>query len=748
MKYFAFILVLFLSACVDLRLMQRDPVQEPEEEVQFTAQSFPAGEVFQTINNGKVQYKPVQSVVDSAVIQSSNYGIFDIPDSIQGVFSNGTILQTRGFYAPGDGGQAQYRVQADSVLGYITDTIAIIPLSSGNYAVLSAESVDIRMLGAIEDSTSANYNAIHKAISIVSIQGGRVIIPKGNWVLNEQITIQHSVAFVGVDSSILISESGITNNLFWINEDSINVSFNHIWFNNKSSSISSKIAVTGVSGVNLTVSDCHFKDDSIYGMSIYSPSNHTDVVNCTFDNVNNAIRGGGRYNILNNTFTNIGQDAVNFTNSNVNSIISGNKMDNIFNYPIHAAPASGISTNIRIDGNYIRNDTISYCDGGSADQISVFSAEGVVITSNYSIGGGDMGITLENVIGGLIENNVSIYNAKSGIVVGNVGGSSDNITIKGNIFRNNGQHADGTTFSRSPDCSGAAKALAGVYVSNSVDTLIIIGNQMYDDQQVMTQTYAFAHPSVLNKNIVVSNNVYNGTFDFDESYTINNYIANTGGWFKDKVSITQTEGNTGLFIDDGTASASGGISYPMIDVTVGQSAKVSGLKVWEKGNSAQLTVGYYGLSGIKVEIDGGSNNTSPTLNFYRKTGLTTFGGIYFRNVDNSNYWAIGSNNANDDLKFLRNNTTGNGAATLNSNSEFIINGAGVDQGDYKLQVFGNTFVTGRITLGSVDIISGAGDPEGSVTAVVGSLYLRSDGSTSTTLYVKESGTGNTGWAAK
>jgi hypothetical protein len=44
--------------------------------------------------------------------------------------------------------------------------------------------------------------------------------------------------------------------------------------------------------------------------------------------------------------------------------------------------------------------------------------------------------------------------------------------------------------------------------------------------------------------------------------------------------------------------------------------------------------------------------------------------------------------------------------------------------------------------------SGSGSPEGVVTAPVGSLYTRTDGGASTTLYVKESGTGNTGWIAK
>lgn len=42
---------------------------------------------------------------------------------------------------------------------------------------------------------------------------------------------------------------------------------------------------------------------------------------------------------------------------------------------------------------------------------------------------------------------------------------------------------------------------------------------------------------------------------------------------------------------------------------------------------------------------------------------------------------------------------------------------------------------------------GTGTPEGSVSAPVGALYSRLDGGAGTTLYVKESGTGNTGWRA-
>jgi hypothetical protein len=65
---------------------------------------------------------------------------------------------------------------------------------------------------------------------------------------------------------------------------------------------------------------------------------------------------------------------------------------------------------------------------------------------------------------------------------------------------------------------------------------------------------------------------------------------------------------------------------------------------------------------------------------------------------------------------------------------------------------GNSYVShaGIVLLGPstyTTIRSLTGSPEGAVSAEVGSLFLRKDGSTGTTLYTKTSGTGNTGWQA-
>lgn len=68
---------------------------------------------------------------------------------------------------------------------------------------------------------------------------------------------------------------------------------------------------------------------------------------------------------------------------------------------------------------------------------------------------------------------------------------------------------------------------------------------------------------------------------------------------------------------------------------------------------------------------------------------------------------------------------------------------------------GNMTVTGDIDVqgldislyGSKSLIRGDGAPEGVVTAPIGCIYERANGGTSTTIYIKESGTGNTGWVA-
>lgn len=90
------------------------------------------------------------------------------------------------------------------------------------------------------------------------------------------------------------------------------------------------------------------------------------------------------------------------------------------------------------------------------------------------------------------------------------------------------------------------------------------------------------------------------------------------------------------------------------------------------------------------------------------------------------------------VRIFRNTvTTGNATFTVTAGDNGTTSGFQIING-----------VISRISGRPIIITAGAGSPEGVVTGAVGSLYLRIDGSVSSTLYVKQSGTGNTGWSAK
>lgn len=84
------------------------------------------------------------------------------------------------------------------------------------------------------------------------------------------------------------------------------------------------------------------------------------------------------------------------------------------------------------------------------------------------------------------------------------------------------------------------------------------------------------------------------------------------------------------------------------------------------------------------------------------------------------------------------------------------NGAPVAAGQYQCSAGAGENALRLTTLGAFIRLSttgpfltaNTGSPEGVLAAPVGSLYSRTDGGAATSFYVKESGTGNTGWVAK
>lgn len=123
-----------------------------------------------------------------------------------------------------------------------------------------------------------------------------------------------------------------------------------------------------------------------------------------------------------------------------------------------------------------------------------------------------------------------------------------------------------------------------------------------------------------------------------------------------------------------------------------------------------------------IRVDGGGV-TSPAVPLSYSFGNTP-SGLIFENI-------VLTGGAQLSLQFLQSPTARNISGTVTWGS-----GASA------------TSPVKTSVMGGVEFWAGTGTPESVVTAPVGSLYFRRDGATTTGVYVKETGSGNTGWITK
>lgn len=170
------------------------------------------------------------------------------------------------------------------------------------------------------------------------------------------------------------------------------------------------------------------------------------------------------------------------------------------------------------------------------------------------------------------------------------------------------------------------------------------------------------------------------------------------------------------------------LSYCLYFTSVPEFSTINGLKVGGNGNTniqrsydggTEIGANHPAGYGLDILQDNSFANTGLThlaMNVHRTNGTTIYGTVTTR----TNY--EGLNLSWDGTQYLIKPVAGSGGGTVRP--------------------------VRYHTTGSVFLASGSGSPEGVVTAAVGSIYTRTDGGAGTTLYVKESGTGNTGWVAK
>ena len=162
-------------------------------------------------------------------------------------------------------------------------------------------------------------------------------------------------------------------------------------------------------------------------------------------------------------------------------------------------------------------------------------------------------------------------------------------------------------------------------------------------------------------------------------------------------------------------------------------------------NSSLMVGGSMKIRSGTAAINGHETETEPRLYFHEGVAGTRT--------------HIGIDTLTDaiNIKSLTNTSEGDIVLKLEEDTTFQkCSVSGLPPADAAMRIGHNTttnksiVASGDITVNGENAIitAGSGTPEGVVTAIRGSLFMRTDGGAGTCLYVKESGTGNTGWVAK
>ena len=200
-------------------------------------------------------------------------------------------------------------------------------------------------------------------------------------------------------------------------------------------------------------------------------------------------------------------------------------------------------------------------------------------------------------------------------------------------------------------------------------------------------------------------------------------------------------GAINMVLNDGTSTA---VTLPIQSngggVIIGTAASGSGSGLYINQSASDRRMTFTGSSSIDVVLNS-TGATGQALTINGSGGAVSFGASGTTNQ--SLAWSGGT--GTDRRLQLGGNSI---QVSLNSN--------GTSYQNLAIQASGGDLIVGSSSSsgirfrasGGAAIFSGTGTPEAAVTAPIGSLFLRTDGGAGTTLYVKESGAGNTGWVGK
>lgn len=512
-------------------------------------------------------------------------------------------------------------------------------------------------------------------------------------------------------------------------------------------------------------------DGTTTGRSLFLDSTYDVTIrDITISSTNAGARTGvyGNIRLLNTTHTQIknctiiGSSSVGIHAINAEDLlIEGNTVFFTLADGIHVSRGS---SRVRIVHNCIHDtgdDGIGLIGYISLDGVTSYPPMQEIVVAdnniyNINVASAGRGIALYGVIGGVVVNNTINGTISAGILVGAVLGSDPTnathmcyqIVIADNITLNN--------------------SLAGIYVSYARAVKVV---HNYVDQQIND---GISVASVA-KDVSVRDNIVGTTGgrgiiatqqNSTDSRLILELFTNVGdlGWADVGVSFVDISENTVRVTINESITCQGEIGFFSTDMSVTDNrlekpvtrgifleycsnSIVSGNDVeapTEEGillsSTTQCLVlgnmvlggGYIGISFVTATYCEASGNmvmnnagggiyVGPTSGTCYITGNVTVGNTTFQvQLDLTIDTSIKFNNFGDDWTGL------------------YFNWPRVGPGPSSTPLFG-------FQINGLLFVSSVGSPEGSVTAPVGSYYLRADASALQSMYIKQSGSGSTGW---
>ncbi len=294
--------------------------------------------------------------------------------------------------------------------------------------------------------------------------------------------------------------------------------------------------------------------------------------------------------------------------------------------------------------------------------------------------------------------------------------------------------------------SGAQNVLAGGIVARDITGSV-------------TGAVGLGYQSMLAPDTYTGNNTWGGYFLGSRAENITNFsgfgaFGATSGTF---INSTGNGYEFARYAPGGTDNIFDG--YRAGFVHYGDDATIVG------SNSASDVTAYNsGTTLIATTVDAGTDQITVTAHglsgtnylYYTGSVTTNIGGLALNQP--LGFTVVDANTLQLDTDWDNMTNTGSGDASfvlMHELDNVTIIGHNIEPEKDNQAIVGNDATeelkTGAeiIKLGNgLLVVTGSGSPEGSVTAPIGSMYLRTDGGSGTSFYVKESGTGNTGWVAK